>query len=138
VKALVELAGARHLVVDQSGVGRPVVDMLRETKLWPMAVTITGGDRESQDGPEYRVPKRVLVSTLQVALQSERLKVAASLAEAKRWADEMLAFQVELTATGHDKYGNDEAQQKHDDLVIATALAVWWGEKAGNLRVTII
>ena len=32
-----------HLVVDQTGVGRPVVDMLRAAQLAPIAVTITGG-----------------------------------------------------------------------------------------------
>jgi hypothetical protein len=38
------------LVVDQTGVGRPVVDMLRAAELKPVAVTITGGDAVTRDG----------------------------------------------------------------------------------------
>jgi hypothetical protein len=44
------------LVVDQTGVGRPVVDMLRAAELSPAAVTITGGDAVSRDGGDYRCP----------------------------------------------------------------------------------
>jgi hypothetical protein len=137
IAALVERVGACELVVDQTGVGRPVVDMLRGRGLSPQAITITAGDNVSEDvfAREYRVPKRELVSTLQVALQTKRFQLAASLAEAKRWADEMLAFQVELTATGHDKYGNDESMHKHDDLVIATALGVWWAQNRKRPRI---
>ncbi len=126
IQGIVEAAGACDLVVDQTGVGRPVVDMLREAGLTPHAVTITAGDNVNSAGFDYRVPKRHLVTTLQIALQSGRLKVASGLTEAKRWADELLAFQIEISASGHDTYGNDSSRSSHDDLVIATALGVWW------------
>lgn len=128
LKALVEASEASRLVVDQTGVGRPVVDMLRQAGLRPEAVTITAGDNASKDGWQHRVPKRHLVSCLQIALQAGRLKVAPGLKEAQRWADELLAFQVEISASGHDTYGNDSSRSGHDDLVIATALGVWWAE----------
>ena len=38
-----KLAGQCELVVDATGVGRPVVDMMREHDLSPIPVTITGG-----------------------------------------------------------------------------------------------
>lgn len=139
IAALVRSLPPCELVVDQTGVGRPVVDMLREKNLLPEAVTITAGDRVHKDvtTKDHRVPKRHLVSRLQVALQTDRLHVAASLAEARRWADEMLAFQVEISAAGHDSYGNDETLYAHDDLVLATALAVWWGEERLALQIFI-
>jgi hypothetical protein len=60
------------LVVDMSGVGRPVVDMLREASLRPYAITITGGDTATLEKDGARVPKRELVTTLQAMLQQER------------------------------------------------------------------
>ena len=119
------------LVVDQTGVGRPVVDMLRAAKLSPVAVTITGGDAVSRDGLDYRVPKRDLVSVVQVLLQAERLKIASSLKEAATLTAELLAFKVSISLKGHDSYGNDVGpwrENPHDDLVLAVALAAWYGE----------
>ena len=119
------------LVADATGVGRPVLDMLRSAGLTPAAVTITGGDAVSQDGRDYRVPKRDLVSIVQVLLQSERLKIARALAEAQTLKDELLAFKVSISLKGHDSYGNDVGpwrENPHDDMVLAVALACWYGE----------
>lgn len=119
------------LVVDQTGVGRPVVDMLRAAELSPAAVTITGGDAVSQDGRDYRVPKRDLVSVVQVLLQSDRLKIARGLPEAQTLTSELLAFKVSISLKGHDSYGNDVGpwrENPHDDMVLAVALACWYGE----------
>ena len=118
------------LVVDQTGVGRAVVDMLRLAGLTDLqAVTIHGGDQTHSDQHEHRVPKRELVSVLQVLLQGERLKVAAALQDAQTLTREMLAFKVTISNKGHDSYGNDWRENAHDDLVLATALAVWWPER---------
>ncbi len=122
---------APYLVVDQTGVGRPVVDMLRAAELSPVAVTITGGDAVSRDGQDYRVPKRDLVSVVQVLLQSDRLKIARALPEASTLTSELLAFKVSISLKGHDSYGNDVGpwrENPHDDLVLAVALACWYGE----------
>ena len=127
---------APHLVVDQTGVGRPVVDMLRAAGLSPISVTITGGDAVSRDGKDYRVPKRDLVSVVQVLLQAERLKIASSLREASTLTAELLAFKVSISLKGHDSYGNDVGpwrENPHDDLVLAVALAAWYGEHMPRL-----
>ncbi len=137
VAALVRDLAAREprpqlrLVVDATGVGRPVVDLLRQERLPAelIDVTITGGDAVAQDGKAFRVPKRDLVSTVQVALQSERLKIAQALPDAATLTRELLAFQVKISIeTAHDSYGAWR-EGAHDDLVLATALAVWYGER---------
>src|SRR6266567_2724897 len=73
-----ELRGRCQLIVDSTGVGAPVVDMLRRARLscrmWP--VTITGGQRESMDMGNYLVPKRDLIVGLQVLLQQRALRIA--------------------------------------------------------------
>ncbi len=73
-----------------------------------------------------------LVSVVQVLLQSERLKIARALPEAQTLTSELLAFKVSISLTGHDSYGNDVGpwrENPHDDLVLAVALACWYGEK---------
>lgn len=119
-----------RLVVDQTGVGRPVVDMLKKAGLRNLTpVTIHGGDQTVRAWPSYRVPKRELVSVLQVLLQTKRLKVAGALELAQTLQREMLAFKVEISKSGHDTYGNDWRQNPHDDLVLAVALASWISER---------
>jgi hypothetical protein len=121
-----QLMGAATLVVDATGVGGPVVDLLRRAQLGCpiVAATITGGDRETRDGEYYRVPKRDLISGLQVMLQQGELAVAARLQEAPTLVKEMLDMRVKISASGHDSY-SAWREGAHDDLVLALALAVW-------------
>ncbi len=117
------------LVIDATGVGRPVVDMFSAANVGYTAVVITGGDTESRDENYFwRVPKRNLVSTVQVLLQTDRLKFADSLPELPTLMSELQNFHVKITDKAHDTYGawRDGA---HDDLVLALALALWEGER---------
>ena len=128
MRALPE-GSAGALLVDSTGVGRPVVDMMRKARLKPIAVTITGGADEIQkNGSEWRIPKRNLVTALAVLLQSGRLKISPELSEAEKLVQELINFKVKISASGADTY---EAWREsiHDDLVLATAIAVWWGER---------
>jgi hypothetical protein len=116
------------LVVDRTGVGGAVVDLLAEAHLSPVAVTITGGDKVHRDSKtRYSVPKRELVSVLQVLLQTGRMKIASALPEAEVLVKELLTFQVKITSNAHDTYGAWR-EGTHDDLVLALALAAWYGE----------
>lgn len=121
-----------ELVVDQTGVGVAVVDLLREAEILPVAVTIHGGDSVSQPKPdEYRVPKRDLAGVVQVLLQSKRLQIIDSLPLAGVLRDELGNFRAKISLSGHDSYGagEDWRQGNHDDLILAVALAVWYGER---------
>jgi hypothetical protein len=131
-----ELEDNSALCVDATGVGRPVVDMLRAAGLTLDAVTITGGDSPSFENGMHRVPKRDLVSVLQVLLQNERLQFAATMPEAPKLIQEMLAFQVKISDKAHDSYGAWR-EGAHDDLVLAVALAVWKAERQRESRVPI-
>lgn len=116
------------LVVDQTGVGAPVVDLFRESGLYPIGVLIHGGDRVAHEGSTWRVPKRDLVGLLQVLLQNSRLKVAGKLKLGPVLQREMLNFKVKIDpATAHDSY-SAWREDEHDDLVLAVALAAWYGE----------
>jgi hypothetical protein len=131
-----KLLNQAALVVDATGVGAPVVDLFRKIGLVPIAITITGGNAVTRERGGYRVPKRDLVTTLQVLFQSGRLKVAAELPEARLLVEELLNFRVKINVrTAHDSY---EAWREgiHDDLVLAVALACWYAEK-GQPRIFI-
>jgi hypothetical protein len=80
-------------------------------------------------GRDYRVPKRDLVAMVKVLLQSGRLRIASALPGAEVLVQELLGFQVRITASANDVYGAWREGQ-HDDLVLAVALTCWFGENA--------
>jgi hypothetical protein len=124
------LAGS-ILAVDQTGVGRPVIDLLRgariQAQVLPMTIT-SGHQATAADGGGWLVPKKELVSTLQVLLAARRLQVAPSLAEAPSLVRELLSLQVKVTRAAHETFGTRHEGQ-HDDLVLALAVAVWSAER---------
>jgi len=122
-----------RLAVDETGVGAPVVDLFRQAELnatlYP--VHITGGSTINHDrGVEY-VPKRDLVSVVQVALQTDKLKVASALPETRTLVRELQDFQVKITEAANDTYGAWR-EGTHDDLVLAVALGLYVGKKHGE------
>lgn len=122
------LKGNASLVVDQTGVGVPVVDLLRKAGLRPVAISIHGGDKISNEGDTWRVPKRDLVGVLQVLLQSGRLKVSSQLKLGPVLQAEMLNFKVKIDpVTAHDSY-SAWRESDHDDLILSVALAAWYAE----------
>jgi hypothetical protein len=140
VELVKHLGGHPILAVDATGVGLPVIDMLRkrlreelkgtDTYVDQATVTITGGDSvtKSPDGG-LRVPKRDLISATLVLLQNGQLKIAEGLALRETLVKELLNFRVKINiSTAHDSY---EAWREgdHDDLVLSVALACWAGER---------
>jgi hypothetical protein len=118
-----------ELLVDATGVGRPVVDLFKERGLRYKAITITGGNSVTSTGGGYGVPKRDLVGALEVPFHSGRLKVAAGLHLWETLRKELQTFRrkVSLT-TGMDTYEHWR-ESDHDDLVLAAALACWGAER---------
>ncbi len=126
------------LTVDQTAVGKPVLDLFRRAGIRAQLrpVTITAGHQASQDGKGgWLVPKKELVSTLQVLLQSRQLKVAPTLPEAQTLVEELTRFQVKVTTPDDTVLAWREWPQ--DDLVLATAIAAWQGERCRTLEVFV-
>ena len=128
-------AGQCAVVVDATGVGAPVVDMLRAAGLGCeiTAVTITGGDRESRIGTmRVSVPKRDLIAGVQLALEKGELRIARRMKDAGALVRELI--DVRITAgmgMGSVRIGA-EGRGEHDDLVIALALACWRARRREN------
>jgi hypothetical protein len=117
-----------RLIVDGSGLGRPVVEQLakvlgdRRGEL--LAVQITGGRTTNRKpGGWWCVPQSELVRSLSVLLENGRLKIAGSLASAPALVRELRAFRHEFTASANLRWGARSGE--HDDLVMAVELAGW-------------
>jgi hypothetical protein len=123
--------GRVTLAVDATGVGRAVVDLLRREPMphvHLIPILITGGDAVTQDKGFWHVPKRDLIASVQVALQTQRLKIAAALPEAATLTRELENFQMKITLAGHDTYGAWR-ENSHDDLTLGLSVALWCGER---------
>jgi hypothetical protein len=123
------------VVVDATGVGRPVIDVMRENGLSPIPVVITfgnaGKDVIMDDDGYFRVPKVDIMASLQVLFGSGRLKYPLELLDREGvnlvpvWLMEMERFKMKQTKSGNMTY---EAWREtdHDDIVLAIALPCWW------------
>jgi hypothetical protein len=117
------------LAIDATGLGRPVADLFKAARLPArfMPIIITGGHEVNIKGGMCYVPKRLLVSTVQVLLQTRRFKFAGQLPEAATLISEMQSFQLTITEAANDTY--EGRRGAHDDLLLAVALGLWGGSR---------
>jgi hypothetical protein len=120
-----QVAGSR-LMVDQTGVGRAVVDMFRASGMLAITpVTITAGlqaTRTERDG--WHVPKKDLVAAVMALAQSRRLHISPGLAEGETLRKELANFRVKVTLAANEVFGAWREGQ-NDDCVLAAALCAW-------------
>ena len=72
----------------------------------------------------------ILISRLQALLHDGRLKMQKNLPEAAVLTAEFQNFSATVTETGYWKF--DARAGKHDDLVLAVAIAVWRANGLGG------
>ncbi|ADK81902.1 phage terminase large subunit family protein [Sediminispirochaeta smaragdinae] len=116
------------LLVDATGVGLPVVEMMREDLLLPIPIIITGGNSISEQNGGFHIPKRFLVAALQGLFETGRLKIASGIGCLAEFMHEIENFRVKITQSGNDTY---EAwrESDHDDLVISVAMGAWYAQR---------
>lgn len=118
-----------HVVVDSTGVGAPVVDILRRELQGTWATlaeaTFTHGDRliGAFGDQKMSVGKAYLVSRLQALFQTQRIHLPKNHAEADAMATELMDYEIRISEDANDKYGAFRVGT-HDDLVTALGLAV--------------
>jgi hypothetical protein len=115
-----------ELVVDKTGVGVAVTDLLKARGLKFTSVTIHGGESVTMSSRRgYNVPKLDLVAALEVPFHTETLKVAEGLELWGVLREELQNFRRKVnTKTAHTSYEHWR-ETDHDDLVLAAALACW-------------
>ena len=111
------------LVVDASGVGRPVVELFSRSRkgFRLVPVTITSGREPHTDaaGEEF-VPRRDLITNLRILFEKGLLRIPARIHEHSALLNEFTHLR-------------DRPSSHHDDLVMATALACWTASRRLNL-----
>jgi hypothetical protein len=128
------------LCVDVTGVGRAVFDLFRRARIpnvHLIPITITGGAGVKPHAlGGWSVAKGDLVSTTQAALQTGRLGIAADLPESQMLVQELQVFTAKVNLRTANVSFEAWREKDHDDLVLAVALAVWFGEW-GRRRLTV-
>jgi len=136
-----------NLVVDFTGVGRGIYDILVDAGLSPIGVTIHSGfeTHANANGSIFSVPKSTIVSTLVARLHGGELVVHRALKDWPVLRRELLNFRPEITRSGTETWNARSGE--HDDLVLALGLAVfhlrgahipyrglldWYAREAGN------
>jgi hypothetical protein len=113
-----------ELVLDDTGVGRAVGDIFQQRGLNPIRVSITSGNEEGMAGSRrWTVPKAALVSLLDATLHTGELRFASELREAAAMREEFKDFGRHVSEAG--RYSFSAREGKHDDLVLACAIALW-------------
>jgi len=127
--AQVQTRDTPSLVVDATGVGRPIVDLLRRVTGLPVRpVIFTAGEDETfSDDGIHRVPKHYLEHAFDLVWQQKRWEAVTDCPNVPILEEEMKAMMRWRTKRGHDTFGARSGQ--HDDVVMATWLAIWWGER---------
>lgn len=126
VKEILRSVRDSDLVIDATGVGQAAIDLFKEEGLGATVVTITAGDEVTEQWPGFRVPKRDVISTAQVLLQTDRLRIARDLPNAQLLLRELQGFRmnVDLKRTSDSLSWREGT---NDDLVLALAVGLWLG-----------
>ncbi len=125
-KATEKAGEAPDIFVDVTGVGAPVVDLIRaggiKGHLHP--VYFVHGDRLTRQDGQLTLGKAYLVSRLQTLLQGGRIHLPKT-QEAEALAKELLDYEIHVDEKANDTYGAFKVGT-HDDLVTALGLAVFY------------
>lgn len=122
-----------ELLLDFTGVGRGVADMFKGADEWPICITITAGNAVTE--PErgiWHVAKRQLISPFQVALQTRRFHVINN-EMGRILMQEGVNFQYKMSKLAGDEQYGAWREGEHDDILLACALLVWWGEQTAPM-----
>jgi hypothetical protein len=122
------LFGQTALIVDATGVGAGIVGLLWQRGLRPVSITITPGHQATPTRRGWNVPKRDLVSVLQVLFQTERIGISPQLELGDDLFEELRNFTARINPRRTQTFSPARNDQ-HDDLVIAMALGCHYFER---------
>jgi hypothetical protein len=115
------------VIVDATGAGQPIFEMMKNNVQYCAlySINITGGSTENQNNRTTNVPKTSLIASLQLAIESAELKIPRALPHLPLLVNEMRGFKARIRNTGSLSLNAEHGE--HDDLLMATALAVHKG-----------
>ncbi|MBL8218780.1 MAG: terminase family protein [Bryobacterales bacterium] len=120
---------SNKLIVDGTGVGKPVIDIIRSHHVDPIlhTVIITAGDatkRELREGDTHWLARNALLALLETGLQNRTLQISRHVPLAGALLEELNNLYRDPNNPAGEAL-RPQRQSIHDDLVFATALAFW-------------
>ncbi|MFN7936398.1 MAG: terminase family protein [Bryobacteraceae bacterium] len=118
------LAGnPKHLIIDGSGVGAPVIENIRQTCTSAAlhTVILTPGATQKHNGTTHHIPRNQLLSTLEAGFQNQWIRISSDLPLAQTLLEELNNLRRDPLHVSPQPIH----RAIHDDLVFATALAYW-------------
>jgi hypothetical protein len=119
-----DVTQAPELVIDSTGIGIAVRDLLVKAGIRPIAVTTTAGNVQTRvDAHNFHVGKALLVGKFLSAFDAGRFQINPNLPAYPLFERELLAFKAEISARGNAIF--EAADGEHDDMISACALITW-------------
>ena len=126
-----------NLVVEEGTGLRTVVSMLRRSRLRAQIrpVEVKTSAEDTYVGDAWKVSKRSLIETTRQVLQKERMvfdermpaEVMATTTPVRTIYQAILTYPFERATVANEAFAARDGE--HDDLVLAVALACWYGER---------
>ena len=133
-----DLSGNCRVAVDATGVGMPVVEMMKRAHYTcPIdPVVLTGGQMAHLTNGLWHVPKHELMTRLTVSLEGGRLKMGPRVSGAEVLFRELQGMRVKRESMGKTRIEAANVVGAHDDLV-ALGLGCWAGCRDGRMTMTV-
>jgi hypothetical protein len=116
-----------EFILDATGVGVAVRDMIRAKGIRMKSITITAGEAFSRQGNFIHIGKARLIGKFLGAFDAGKVQVNPNMPIWPQVEKEMLSFRAEMSAQGRVKLEAEPGE--NDDMLFALAMAVWYGEE---------
>ena len=83
---------------------------------------------------ETHAPKKDVVGALGMLIQTRSFRIAREIPLLGAFLKELANFRVSISESGRNSYS---AVSGHDDLVLATAIALWYAEALAKVPTTV-
>ena len=117
------LAKNCHLLLDITSTGAAPLRVFKSSGLYPESIDLTNTGSEEHTGGVQRVPLRDVIGAAQVVFQTRRLDVAEDLKLASTLLGDFQSYDHKRADRGLDLRGG-----RNSDIVLALAVALWWGD----------
>ncbi len=131
-----QLKGNVDLVTDIKASEQKLTSALTKARLNPVPVTIIDEGTKTSDDGIYVLPRKELLTNLQLLYVAERLRLNPQLDLGKVIREEILRFRVHKTPK-NDDMGKSDKKPEYEDLIFALALACWYGQETSKKEVIL-
>jgi len=114
-------------ILDSTGVGVAVNDILKTKGIRPKAIMITSGNAIKREGNTIHVSKARMIGKFIGAFDAGKVHINPAMPIWPKVERELLTFRAELTAQGNARFEAEEGE--NDDMLMALAQGVWYGEE---------